>query len=150
MGIRIIIVCIIIIISFIALHNFVGRVVFKNELPTLFGYGVTSLRTSTIDDEYKMGDLVLIQKEEEYSKGDYIIYNKDNKEVIELITDQKDDYYVTISNKDGAIYEINKGFPKAKVVGAISKLGSFSSFLTSAIGIFVVFFLIILFMFSSR
>ena len=62
MGLRILLISIIIIILFIILHNFVGRVVFKNDIPTLFGYGFNSLESSTIDGEYKMGDLVLVKK----------------------------------------------------------------------------------------
>ena len=105
MGLRILLISIIIIILFIILHNFVGRVVFKNDIPTLFGYGFNSLESSTIDGEYKMGDLVLVKKQEDYNVGDYIIYTKNEKKLVELITDKTNNSYITVKS---SIYQNKK------------------------------------------
>ena len=150
MGLRILLISIIIIILFIILHNFVGRVVFKNDIPTLFGYGFNSLESSTIDGEYKMGDLVLVKKQEDYNVGDYIIYTKNEKELVELITDKTNNSYITVINEDGDTYELHKGFPRARIVTPIAKMGSFSSFLTNNVVIFIVVTIIIIFMFSNK
>ena len=65
-----------ILLGYVVLYNFLGRVMFKNEYPTIMGYGYTSVKENTFDETFKLGDLVIIKKQDSYEVGDYIIYKK--------------------------------------------------------------------------
>jgi len=136
-------------IGYFVLHNFLGRVMFKNDYPTLFGYGYASVKEDTINKKYKLGDLVIIKKQDSYEIGDYIIYIKNQKQVIEQIKEKTETGYITVENVENDEYEINRGFVKAKV-HSVLKMGSFSSFLTSSAGLFLILIIFIMFMLSSK
>ena len=59
------------------------------------------------------------------------------------------DMYNTFENVENDEYEINRGFVKAKV-HSVLKMGSFSSFLTSSAGLFLILIIFIMFMLSSK
>ena len=137
------------IIAYFVLFNFLGRVVFKNEYPTMFGYGYASVTEDTLNNEYKIGDLVIIKKQDNYEVGDFIIYKKSGKQVIGQIKEKTDTGYITLINSDVEQDEINRGFVKAKV-DSVLRIGNFSSFITSSKGLFIMLFLFVLFMFTSK
>jgi len=136
-------------IGYIVLYNFLGRVMFHNEYPTIMGYGFTSVKEDSYDKKYRIGDLIIIKKQDRYDVGDYIVYKKNDKQVVEQIKKLTETGYITIESLDSTDYEINRGFVKGKVAKNL-KMGSFSNFLTSPLGLFAVLFLFVLFMFTSK
>lgn len=136
-------------IAYFALHIFLGRVMFKNEYPTIFGYGYTSVEEKTVDDIYKLGDIIIFKQQDSYDVGDYIIYKKLDKQVIELVKDKTENGYVTLTNDKYDLVEIHESFVKGKVHSSL-KMGNFSAFITSGIGIFFVLGIFIYFTFTTN
>lgn len=90
----------IIICSLIAIMIVIQIIKEPNQIPSLLGYKVLQVVSGSMEDVFKVGDVILIKetKQEDIKKGDIITYKKENyitHRIIEMNKTNDSMYYTT-------------------------------------------------------
>jgi len=107
------------------LVNIFKRVILKEQLPIVFGYGSAIIVTGSMEPVIMPGDLVIIRKQNDYKPDDIVTYRGNNNPITHRILIKTPDGYITggdANNTDDG--EINKSRIIGKVVKIIPDTGN--------------------------
>ena len=129
------------ILAIILLLNFINifkRVVSKEQLPLVFGYGSALIVTGSMEPAIMPGDMVVIHEQDDYEPGDIVTYHGNNSPITHRILERTPNGYITqgdANNKDDG--EIEKSRIVGRVVRTIPGVGNVILFFQSPPGILI-------------
>lgn len=117
--------------------NIVQKVIFKQDIPMIFGYGTAVVLTGSMEPVIRQGDMVLVHKQLDYQTDDIVTY-KENRYITHRIVKKTENGYITQGEANNtADSEIGKSQVTGKVVWIIPKAGYVIDFLKSPVGMLV-------------
>ena len=120
------------------LINIFKKVILKEQLPTVFGYGSAVIVTGSMEPAIMPGDMVIIRKQSDYAPGDVVTYQGNHHSVTHRILEQTPGGYITggdANNTDDG--EIAGSRMIGKVVKVIPIAGNVILFLQSPPGMLI-------------
>lgn len=117
----------------------IKRLVYKEDLPSLFGYSIVTVLSGSMEPEFSPGDMLLIKAQKDYEVGDIVTYEDQSSYVTHRIIEEDQDSYLTKGDANNA--PDGKRIPKENIYGAvhlvIPGVGNLVLFLKSPFGILV-------------
>ncbi len=143
---------IILLIIIIILYKAFARVVLKEQLPTLFGYGGATVISGSMKPNLNVGDYIIVKKANDYYKNDIVIYiDDDNSMVAHRIIEKNNQEFITKGDSNNiADKPIAKNQIKGKVVLVLHQLGMIQIMLSKPVFIIILFLIIIISMIYFR
>lgn len=121
--------------------NIFKRVILKEQMPLVFGYGNAVIITGSMEPEIMPGDIVTIRKQRDYAVGEIVTYQGNNNFITHRIMEKTPDGYITqgdANNTDDG--EISKSRVIGRVVIVIPKIGNLILFFKSPLGMLILIF----------
>ena len=131
----------IIVLSAVVLFNGIGifkRLVLKEQIPLVLGYGNAVIITGSMEPEIMHGDMVIVHKQKDYEIMDIVAYQGNSRPVTHRIVGKTANGYITqgdVNNIDDG--EIEHSRIIGKVIKTIPRVGSTILFLQSPLGILI-------------
>lgn len=117
----------------------VKRLVYKEELPSVFGCSVVTVLSGSMEPEFSPGDMLLIKRQQEYEVGDVVTYEEQGSFITHRIIEQDENSYLTKGDAnnapDGTRIQYADIFGTVLLV--IPGLGNAALFLKSPLGALV-------------
>jgi len=129
---------ILMVVLLLNLINIYKRVILKEQLPFVFGYGNAIIVTGSMAPAINPGDVVIISKQREYKSGDIVTYQGNNTPVTHRILEQTPEGYITggdANNTDDG--EVEEHRIMGKVVKVIPNAGNIILFLQRPLGMLI-------------
>lgn len=126
-------------ITLILSYKFFLKVIFKEQFPTIFGYGGATVISASMEPNLNIGDYIVVRQEEDYYDGDIVIYNDDDTMVTHRIIDKNKQVFITkgdnnnIADKPITINQI-----KGKVILVLPVIGNIQIMLSKPISIMII------------
>lgn len=124
----------------------VKRIVYKEELPSLFGYSMITVLSGSMEPEFSPGDSLIIRKQHGYTAGDIVTYADQGAFITHRIVEKQENGYLTKGDAnnapDGRAVREDGIYGKVRLV--IPYLGNVVLFLKSSLGIFIMIVILIL------
>lgn len=117
------------------IYNIGARVLFKQELPKIFGYANAVVVSGSMEPALEIGDMVIIKETNDYQVDDIIIF-KDRLLTTHRVIEITESGYRTKgdSNNTADAYIVPFDEVKGEVVKVIKRVGYFVDFLKSPLG----------------
>lgn len=80
----------------------VKRLVYKEALPSLWGYSIVTVLSGSMEPEFSPGAMLLIQKRTEYQVGDVVTYEQQGSFVTHRIVEADETSYLTQGDANNA------------------------------------------------
>lgn len=115
------------------------RLVFKEELPSVFGCSVVTVMSGSMEPAFSPGDMLIIRRQEQYQVGDIVTYESEGSFITHRLVERDGDTWVTKGDANNA----PDGMPlrEENLYGSvwlvIPKLGNAAIFLKSPLGVLV-------------
>lgn len=112
-----------------------------NALPMPFGYGGAVVLSGSMEPELSVNDLVFLHQIDDYKVGDIVVYQLENELIIHRIVDIDDETGEIITQGDAnnvADAPISKKNIKGKMIACIPWVGVIVEMLHTPIGILIV------------
>lgn len=123
----------------INLYLLVMQLVFKVELPKVFGFGQVIVISGSMEPAISAGDLLIIREQSEYNVNDVITYQWGNSLCTHRIVAMEGNTIVTQGDANNAVDEpIDASLVEGKVVFRIPGFGNFILFLKTPMGLLVI------------
>lgn len=117
----------------------IKRLVYKEDLPSLFGYSIVTVLSGSMEPEFSPGDMLLIKAQKDYAVGDIVTYEDQSSYVTHRIIEEDQDSCLTKGDANNA--PDGKRISKENIYGAvhlvIPGVGNLVLFLKSPFGILV-------------
>ncbi len=139
------IVLIILLLIFIVLvYKMFARIVLKEQLPTIFGYGGATVISGSMQPDLNVGDYIIAKKENDYYEKDIVVYVDENDSLVtHRIIEKNDQEFITKGdNNNIADNPITKEQIKGKVVCVLPVVGMIQIMLSKPTSIMIILFLI--------
>jgi len=120
------------------LINIFKRVILKEQLPLVFGYGSAVIVTGSMEPAVSPGDMVIVHKQSAYEPGDIVTYQGNNNPITHRVMEKTAGGYITggdANNTDDG--EIAESRIIGKVVRIIPKAGTVIWFMQSPLGMLI-------------
>lgn len=115
------------------------RLIYKEELPSVFGCSVVTVLSGSMEPEFAPGDMLLIRRQQEYRIGDVVTYEEQGSFITHRIIEQDEESYLTKGDAnntpDGSRIRYEDIFGTVLLV--IPGLGNVALFLKSPLGVLV-------------
>ena len=113
---RIVIIVIIGVVLGSVVYTINAKRVMHDEFPMPLGFGVSVVLTGSMEPTLKVNELVFVVKADEYKEGDIVVYQKDNELIIHRIMLIDGDQVVTQGDNNNTADE---PFPAASIKGKL-------------------------------
>lgn len=117
----------------------VKRLVYKEELPSVFGCSVVTVLSGSMEPEFSPGDMLIIKKENAYQTGDVVTYEQQGSFITHRIIEQDETSFLTKGDAnnapDGA--RIRYADIYGTVLFVLPGMGNVALFLKSPLGALV-------------
>lgn len=123
-------------ILLVNLYIITARVVFKKDLPKVFGFAQIIVISGSMEPAIKVGDLLIIHEQDSYKVKDMVTFRQDKRFVTHRIIELRNDEVVTQGDVNNVPDEPIKLFQvEGKVFLRIPRVGDFILFLKTPFGI---------------
>lgn len=120
------------------IYNLIARVVFKQDLPKLFGTAGAVVVSGSMHPAIEVGDMVIIKEQDGYKVGDIVTFREGNMMITHRIIDSTPGGFITKGDSNtGNDGEITLDRIEGKVIAVIPKIGLALGFLQSPLGMLV-------------
>lgn len=117
----------------------VKRLVYKEELPSVFGCSVVTVLSGSMEPEFSPGDMLVIKKDDAYQIGDVVTYEQQGSFITHRIIEQDGTSFLTKGDAnnapDGA--RIRYADIYGTVLFVLPGIGNVALFLKSPLGALV-------------
>ena len=108
----------------ILLYQWNASALAGNALPMPFGYGTAVVMSGSMEPNLSVGDMVIVQEEDEYAVGDVVVFQSGNSLVIHRIVSIDGDMITTRGDANNADDEpIHIRYIKGKMVLSVPFVG---------------------------
>ncbi len=137
---------IILLIILIILYKAFARVVLKEQLPTVFGYGSAIVISGSMQPNLNVGDYIIVKEKNEYHEGDIVVYIADDNSMVthRIVEKNNHDFITKGDNNNIADKPITKSQIKGKVVLTLQAIGVIQMMLSKQIPIIFILLLVII------
>ena len=73
----------------------IKRLVYKEELPSLFGHSIVTVLSGSMEPAFSPGDMLVIRKQQEYGVGEVVTYAEQGSFITHRIIEAEGDSYLT-------------------------------------------------------
>ncbi len=80
----------------------VKRLVYKEELPSVFGCSVVTVLSGSMEPEFSPGDMLIIKKKAAYQAGDVVTYEQQGSFITHRIIEQDETSFLTKGDANNA------------------------------------------------
>ncbi len=117
----------------------VKRLVYKEELPSVFGCSVVTVLSGSMEPEFSPGDMLVIKRKDDYQVGDIVTYEQQGSFITHRIIEQDETGFLTRGDANNAPDGMRIRY--ADIYGALwiilPGLGNVALFLKSPLGALV-------------
>lgn len=122
-----------------ALYLWNAETLVGNAMPMPFGIGISTVLSGSMEPEYGIDDLVIVQRADDYKIDDVVVYQDGGMLVMHRIIAMDDDAVTTKGDaNDVEDTPISKETIKGRAVARIPKAGAVVQFLKSPVGFLIV------------
>jgi len=122
------------------------RVVLKEPLPLVMGFGNAVIISGSMEPNINIGDMVIVRRQNDYEVGDIVAYRSNTPITHRIVEKTPGGYHTQGDANNAPDPEIEKSRVIGKVVAVIPKIGNVIFFLQEPLGtvllIFVLFVMI--------
>lgn len=117
----------------------ISRLIFRNELPKIFGVSQAIVITGSMEPEISAGDLLIFSEREEYKLQDVVIFRQNDDYVTHRIVEITDNGFITRgdANNTNDREILDPQLIEGKMMITIPGIGGMLSFLRTPLGILV-------------
>lgn len=134
-----IVVAILVIILIGNLYLLTMQLVFKQELPTIFGFGQVIVISGSMEPTISAGDLLIIREQNQYQVSDIVTYEWGNSLCTHRIVSIEGDQMITKGDANNTTDEPTPiDLINGKVVFSIPGFGNFILFLKTPFGLLLI------------
>ena len=134
-----IVVAILVIILIGNLYLLTMQLVFKQELPTIFGFGQVIVISGSMEPTISAGDLLIIREQSQYQVDDIVTYEWGNSLCTHRIVSIEGDQMITKGDANNTTDEPTAlALINGKVVFTIPGFGNFILFLKTPFGLLLI------------
>ena len=130
-------------LAVVLLLNLIGifkRVVLKEQIPVVLGFGSAVIVTGSMEPSVRIGDMIVIHRQNDYQVGDIVTYQL-NSPITHRIVEKMPDGYITQGDANNACDpKIEGELIIGKVVLIIPKVGNLTLFFQEPLGMLVLIF----------
>lgn len=110
-----------------------------NALPMPFGYGTAVVMSGSMEPSLSVGDMVIVQEEDEYAVGDVVVFQSGNSLIIHRILSIDGDMITTRGDANNADDEpIHIRYIKGKMVLSVPFIGKILQVIKSTPGMLLI------------
>lgn len=124
-----------------------AQVIFKDDLPKVFGFARVIVVSGSMSPAVEIGDLLIIHEEDEYNTGDIITFRSDSSYVTHRIIGFDDDGRAITKGDFNNVRDaspVRMSDIEGKIVLRIPKIGNVLRFLKTPLGIIITVFAAVL------
>ena len=126
---RFILISVLAVILFLNVVSVVRRVVFKEQMPLIFGFGNAVIVSGSMEPTILVGDVIVIRKQNDYDVDDIVMF-KANSYITHRIVERTETGYITQGDANNARdKEIEGSSVVGKVIKILPKVGNVVLFL---------------------
>lgn len=117
----------------------VKRLVYKEELPSVFGCSVVTVLSGSMEPEFSPGDMLVIKKGDVYQIGDVVTYEQQGSFITHRIMEQDETSFLTKGDANNAPDDVRVWYTDiyGTVLFVLPGLGNVALFLKSPLGVLV-------------
>lgn len=117
------------------LYMMIAKIVFKNDLPKVFGFAQVIVISGSMEPAVKVGDLLILHEKDSYTEGDIVCFRAENKLVTHRVVEINGDQVVTKGDVNNVVDKpIQLSQIEGKVVLRIPRAGDIMLFMRTALG----------------
>lgn len=121
-----------------ALYLWNAETLVGNAMPMPFGFGISAVLSGSMEPEYSVDDLVIVQKAADYQIGDVVVYQDGSMLIMHRIIAMDGDTVITKGDaNDVEDTPIGKETIKGRAVARMHKAGAAVMFLKSPVGFLI-------------
>lgn len=106
-----------------------------NNLPMPFGYGAAVVLSGSMEPEFSVGDLIIVEDTEDYSKDDIVVFESRNSLVVHRVVGISENEVVTKGDANNVADEpVGRESVLGKVIFCIPAVGNAVNFLKTPVG----------------
>ena len=126
--------------------SIIKRVLLKEQMPLIFGFGTSVVITGSMEPTIAPGDVVIIRKCDEYNTGDIVTFKLNSYITHRIVEKTSDGYFTQGDANNTRDREVISDSIVGKVVKIIPKAGNFILFIQDPIRLLIlIIFLIAIF-----
>lgn len=116
-----------------------SKVIFKEDLPKVFGYSQAVVLSGSMSPELEVGDVVLYKVQDEYFVGDVIIFEVSDYFVTHRIIEEVENGFITQGDANNVSddWVVEYSQIHGKMIATIPNFGGIISFLKTPLGVII-------------
>jgi len=117
------------------LYTMAAKIVFKNDLPKVFGFAQVIVISGSMEPAVRVGDLLFLREMDSYAVGDIVCFRADSKLVTHRIVEINGDQVFTKGDVNNVVDKpIQLSQIEGKVVLRVPRAGDIMLFMRTAMG----------------
>ena len=126
---RILLICVLAVVLILNMVSIVRRIVFKEQMPLVLGFGSAVIVSGSMEPTIEVGDVIVIRVQNSYGVGDIVTF-RDSSYITHRIVEKTLNGYITQGDANNVRdREIEDSHIVGKVVKILPKIGNVVLFL---------------------